>query len=128
MKILLIEDDKFLRNVLEKKLKEQGFEVISAVDGDEALQKIVTERPDLILLDIILPHKSGFLVLDEIKKDPEFKKIPVLIISNLGQEEDIRKGLEIGADEYFVKAKISLEDLIKKVQEYAEKYDKVSKF
>jgi DNA-binding response OmpR family regulator len=120
MKILLIEDDKFLRTVLEKKLSAEGFEVVSAVDGDEALEKIISDKPDLILLDIILPKKSGFLVLENIKKDPELRKLPVIIISNLGQEEDIQKGLSLGAIEYFVKAKISLEDIIKKVKEYSE--------
>jgi CheY-like chemotaxis protein len=71
-------------------------------------------------LDIILPKKSGFLVLENIKKDPELRKLPVIIISNLGQEEDVQKGLSLGAIEYFVKAKISLEDIIKKVKEYSE--------
>jgi len=120
MKILLIEDDKFLRTVLEKKLSAEGFEVVSAVDGDEALEKVISDKPDLILLDIILPKKSGFLVLENIKKDPELRKLPVIIISNLGQEEDVQKGLSLGAIEYFVKAKISLEDIIKKVKEYSE--------
>jgi len=118
MKILLIEDDKFLRTVLEKKLSSEGFEVVSAVDGDEALEKIISDKPDIILLDIILPKKSGFLVLENIKKDPEFKKIPVLIISNLGQEEDVKRGLSLGAIEYFVKAKVSLDDVVKKIKEY----------
>jgi DNA-binding response OmpR family regulator len=119
MKILLIEDDKFLRTVLERKLTKEGFEFISAVDGDEALEKIITYKPDIILLDIILPKKSGFLVLENIKKDPELKKVPVIIISNLGQEEDVKKGLSLGALEYFVKAKISLDDVVKKIKEYA---------
>ena len=119
MKVLLIEDDKFLRTVLEKKLLAEGFKVISAVDGDEALEKIISDKPDIILLDIILPKKSGFLVLENIKKDPEFRKLPVIIISNLGQEEDIQKGLLLGAIEYFVKAKISLDDVVKKIKEYA---------
>jgi DNA-binding response OmpR family regulator len=118
MKILLVEDDKFLRTVLERKLINEGFEVLSVVDGDEALEKVITDKPDIILLDIILPKKSGFLVLENIKKDPELKKIPVIIISNLGQEEDIKKGLSLGATEYFVKAKISLDDVVKKVKEY----------
>jgi len=120
MKVLLVEDDKFLRTVLEKKLLAEGFEVISAIDGDEALEKIISNKPDLILLDVILPKRSGFLVLENIKEDPELKNVPVLIISNLGQEEDIKKGLSLGAIEYFVKAKISLEDIVKKVKEYAE--------
>jgi DNA-binding response OmpR family regulator len=119
MKILLIEDDKFLRTILEKKLIAEGFEVISAADGDEALEKIISNKPDLILLDIILPKKSGFLVLENIKKDPELRNVPVLIISNLGQEDDVRKGLSLGANEYFVKAKISLDEIVKKVKEYA---------
>jgi two-component system, OmpR family, alkaline phosphatase synthesis response regulator PhoP len=123
MKILLIEDDKFLRTVLEKKLSNEGFEVVSAVDGDEALEKIIADKPDIILLDIILPKKSGFLVLENIKKDPELKKIPVIIISNLGQEEDVKKGLLLGATEYFVKAKVSLDDVVKKIKEYAEQQE-----
>ncbi len=124
MKILLIEDEKFLRTALEKKLKDAGFEVITAIDGNEALNKIVSERPDMILLDIILPKKSGFSILEEINKDPEFKNITVLIISNLGQEEDMRKGLSLGAIEYFVKAKISLDELVNKIKEYAQKKSK----
>lgn len=118
MKILLIEDEKFLRNVLERKLRDEGFEVVTAIDGNEALQKIISERPDMILLDIILPRKNGFLILEEIKKDPEFNKLPIFIISNLAQEEDINKALNLGATEYFVKAKFSVEDLINKIKEY----------
>ena len=118
MKILLVEDDKFLRTVLEKKLLVEGFEFISVTDGDEALEKIISEKPDLILLDIILPKRSGFLILEDIRKDPELSKIPILIISNLGQEEDIKKALSLGAKEYFVKAKVSLDDIIKKIKEY----------
>lgn len=118
MKVLLVEDDKFLRKVLEKKIINKGFEVSSAVDGEEALEKLILDKPDIILLDIILPKKSGFTFLENIKKDPNFKDIPVLILSNLGQDEDIKKGLELGAKEYFVKAKVSLEEVINKLSEY----------
>ena len=118
MKILFIEDDKFLRNILEKKLRNEGFEVVTAVDGEEALEKIILEKPDFILLDIILPKKSGFIFLDTIKKDPEFRKIPVLILSNLGQTSDIQKGFSYGIIDYFVKARVSLDDVIKKIKEY----------
>lgn len=121
MKILLIEDDKFLRTVLEKKLKNENFEVITAVDGEEAVQKLVEERPEFILLDIILPKKNGFIFLEEVKKDPTFKKIPVIILSNLGQEEDVKKGLAMGADDYLVKAKISLDDIVNKIKSIIEK-------
>ncbi len=121
MKILLIEDDKFLRNALSKRLKDEGFEVITAIDGDEALAKIVTERPDMVLLDIILPKKSGFSFLEEISKDPEFKKLTIWVFSNLAQEEDIKKALSLGASDYFVKAKFSIDELVNKIKEYAQK-------
>jgi DNA-binding response OmpR family regulator len=119
MKILLVEDDKFLRTVLERKIKKEGFDVILAVDGDEALAKVISDKPDLILLDLILPKKNGFLILENLKKDPELGKIPVIIVSNLGQEEDIKKGLSFGAVEYLIKAKVSLDDVVKKIKEYA---------
>jgi DNA-binding response OmpR family regulator len=118
MKILIVEDDKFLRTLLEKKFQKETFEVITAVDGEEALDKIVVEKPDLILLDIILPKKSGFYVLEEINKDINLKNIPVFIISNLGQPEDIEKGKKLGVKAYFVKAGLSLDELIKKIKEY----------
>ncbi len=126
MKILLIEDDKFLRTVLEKKMKNENFEVITAVDGEEAVQKLVEERPEFILLDIILPKKNGFIFLEEVKKDPTFKKIPVIILSNLGQEEDVKKGLAMGADDYLIKAKISLDDIVNKIKSIIEKSSQVT--
>jgi DNA-binding response OmpR family regulator len=122
MKILIVEDDKFLRLLLERKLKNENFEVVAAEDGEEALEKIVTEKPDLILLDIILPKKSGFAVLEEINKDENLKRIPVFIISNLGQPEDIERGENLGAKEYFVKAGLSLEELIKKIKIFAAEF------
>jgi DNA-binding response OmpR family regulator len=122
MKILIVEDDKFLRLLLERKLKNENFEVVAAEDGEEALEKIVTEKPDLILLDIILPKKSGFAVLQEINKDENLKRIPVFIISNLGQPEDIERGKNLGAKEYFVKAGLSLEELIKKIKIFATEF------
>jgi DNA-binding response OmpR family regulator len=122
MKILIVEDDKFLRLLLERKLKNENFEVVAAEDGEEALEKIVTEKPDLILLDIILPKKSGFAVLEEINKDENLRRIPVFIISNLGQSEDIERGKNLGAKEYFVKAGLSLEELIKKIKIFATEF------
>ena len=119
MKILIVEDDKFLRTLLEKKLKNEGFEILTASDGEEALNKIVIEKPDLILLDIILPKKSGFYILEEINKDINLKDIPVFIISNLGQSEDIQKGKKLGVKEYFVKAGLSLDELVGKIKEFS---------
>ncbi|GIW66250.1 MAG: hypothetical protein KatS3mg095_0148 [Candidatus Parcubacteria bacterium] len=118
MKILIVEDDKFLRTLLEKKIKNEGFEVLTANDGEEALNKIVTEKPDLILLDIILPKKSGFYILEEINKDINLKNIPVFIISNLGQPEDVQRGKKLGVKAYFIKAGLSLDELINKIKEF----------
>lgn len=119
-KILIIEDDQFLRLALEKKLKKEGFEVIVANDGEEGLAKLITELPDLVLLDIILPKKTGFNFLEDFRKDPNLKAIPVFVISQLGQPEDVEKGLKLGAIEYFVKAKISLDDLVNKIKKFFE--------
>ena len=121
MKILLVEDDKFLRVLLEKRLKTEGFEVDIAVDGEEAVSKTTSFTPDLILLDIILPKKSGFTFLEEIQKDENLKKINVIILSNLGQSEDIEKGKQLGAIDYFVKASTSIEELVRKIKEIGEK-------
>ena len=119
-KILIIEDDNFLRLALEKKLKKEGFEVITANDGEEGLQKIITELPDLVLLDIILPKKTGFGFLEDLQKDPNLKSIPIMVVSQLGQPEDIEKGINLGAIEYFVKAKVSLDELVSKIKKFFE--------
>ncbi|MFZ8806375.1 MAG: response regulator [Minisyncoccia bacterium] len=119
-KILIIEDDNFLRLALEKKLKKEGFEVVTASDGEEGLQKIITELPDLVLLDIILPKKTGFGFLEDLKRDPNLKSIPIIIVSQLGQPEDIDKGINLGAIEYFVKAKVSLDDLVSRIKKFFE--------
>jgi len=119
-KILLIEDDPFLSSLLKTKLQKHGFEVIWAADGEIALEMFKKNDIDLILLDIILPKKTGFEVLEEIRMDPQLqsKKTPVMIISNLGQEEDIARGKELGVVEYFIKAKISIDDLVERVKDF----------
>ncbi len=116
MKVLLVEDDKFLRTLLEKRLIGEGFTVETAIDGDEALNKTVAAPANIVLLDIILPKKSGFTFLEELQKDPNLSKIPVVILSNLGQSEDIQKGKTLGAIDYFVKATTSLEELVRKMR------------
>jgi len=120
-KILLVEDDQFLSNLLKVRLQRENMEVILAQDGEEALKRLADSRPSLILLDLILPKKSGFEVLEKISTDPQLKDMPVIIISNLGQTSDIQRGKELGAIEYFVKAKISIDDLILKIKEFLTK-------
>lgn len=117
-KVLIVEDDKFLRTLLEKKLRSESFEVITAADGEEAMNQLVSTSPDMVLLDIILPKISGFSFLEQVQKDPNLNKIPVIILSNLAQGEDVQKGKDLGAIDYFVKANTSLEDLIKKVRAF----------
>lgn len=123
-KILLIEDDLFLSSLLKTRLEKEKFEVLAVHDGDEALEALRKVKPDLILLDLILPKRSGFEVLEEMQSDPQLRdrvKVPVIIISNLGQESDVERGREFGVVDYFVKARISIDDLVKKVEGYLPK-------
>jgi len=115
-KILIIEDDKFLRELIARKLSEEGFTVEEAVDGEEGIRKTNEGKPDLILLDLILPSIDGFEVLTKVKQDAETKSIPVIILSNLGQKEDIEKGLKLGAFDYLVKAHFTPGEIIEKVR------------
>ena len=116
-RILLAEDDRFLRKAAETALKRQGFTVLAAVDGEEALRMARTEAPDLILLDLIMPKLQGFEVLRALKADPATAAIPVIILSNLGQDSDVKQAMEAGAAGYFVKANLSLQALVKQVGE-----------
>jgi len=120
-KILLIEDEPFLSSLLKNRLQREKFEVIIAKDGEEATKFLKSLTPNLILLDIILPKKSGFEIMEDIKSDPELSDkidIPVIIISNLSQPEDIQKSKQLGAIEYFVKAKTSIDDLVSKIKTF----------
>jgi DNA-binding response OmpR family regulator len=118
IKIVLAEDDKFISMAYSDGLRRAGYEVFTAFDGVEALKKIREVRPDIILTDIIMPEKNGFEVLEEIKKDGALKKIPVLILSNLGQETDIQKGRELGANDFLIKANYSMTEVIEKINKY----------
>ena len=116
-RVLLAEDDRFLRKAAETALKRQGFTVLPAVDGEEALRMARAEAPDIVLLDLIMPKLQGFEVLRALKADPATTKIPVIILSNLGQESDVKQAMEAGAAGYFVKANLSLQDLVERVGE-----------
>jgi len=122
-KILLVEDDPFLSSLLKNRLQKENLEVAYAMNGEEAVDFLKNMIPDLILLDIILPKKSGFEVMEEIRNNPQVqgKDVPVIIISNLGQPEDIARGQDLGAIEYFVKAKTSIDELVEKIKAFLEK-------
>lgn len=115
-KILIIEDDKFLRELIVSKLSMEKFEILEAVDGEEGIKKIQSEKPNLILLDLILPGIDGFEVLSKMKQDVSLKSIPVIILSNLGQRDDVEKGLKLGAVDYLVKAHFTPNEIIDKVK------------
>ena len=117
-KILIVEDDKFLRDLLSKKLTEENFSVVTAIDGEEGMKKTQEENPDLILLDLILPGMNGFEVLKKIKENPATKDIPIIVLSNLGQKEDIERAKKLGSEDYFVKAHFTLEEIVEKLKQY----------
>lgn len=123
-KILLIEDDPFLSSLLKNRFSKEGVEIMYARDGQEAINILKDAQPNLILLDLILPKKSGFEVMETIRQDPQLRDAPIIIISNLGQPEDMQKGQELGAVEYFVKAKTSIDDLVKNVLDFLNKQGK----
>jgi len=113
--ILIIEDDKFLRELIAKKLTDAGYGPSEAADGEEGLKKIKEEKPDLVLLDLILPGIDGFEVLSRTKEDPVLASIPVIILSNLGQKDDVEKGLKLGAIDYLIKAHFTPNEIIEKI-------------
>lgn len=120
-KILIIEDDLFLRDLMYQRLQSFGFEVFQAVDGEEGLKKIVEAKPDLVLLDIILPGIDGFEVLRRKNENPEIASIPVVILSNLGQKEEIEQGLNLGAKDYLIKAHFTTEEIAQKIKQHLQK-------
>ena len=116
-RVLLAEDDRFLRKAAETALKRQGFTVLAAVDGEEALRTARAEAPHLILLDLIMPKLNGFDVLQALKKDAPTAHIPVIILSNLGQDRDVQQAMDAGATAYFIKTDLSLQALVQRVEE-----------
>jgi len=114
-KILIIEDEEVLISVLKKKLIREGYDISVAKNGVEGLAKMKKDRPDLILLDIIMPEKGGFEVMEEMVKDEELKDIPVIIISNSGQPVEIEKAKKLGADDWLIKTEFDPQEVLDKV-------------
>lgn len=119
-KVMIIEDDHFLSSLLKARLEKESFVVLQAFDGEEALKLLKTEVPSLIILDLIMPKINGFEVLQSISISPELGKVPVVILSNLAQDSDIQKAHDLGAREYFIKVKVSIDDLIGRIKMLAE--------
>ncbi len=116
-KILLVEDEEMLANMYQVKFQNDGFQLIKAGNGEEGLTLAEKEKPDMILLDVIMPKMDGFTVLKRLKENPATKDIPVLLLTNLGQDEDVKKGNELGAVGYLVKANITPSEVVAKVKE-----------
>ena len=113
--MLIIEDDKFLRELISQKLGKEGYEIVEAVDGEEGIKSVEKEEPDLILLDLILPGIDGFEVLARLKGSSG-SSAPVVILSNLGAKDDIDRGLKMGAEDYLIKAHFTPTEIINKVK------------
>lgn len=115
-KILIVEDDQFLANLASGKLESEGFNIELAMDGESAMQKVAETKPDLIILDILLPGINGFDVLQKLKKNPEHKNIPVILLTNLGKAEDIEQGRRLGAADYLIKSQYTLDEIVNRVK------------
>jgi len=117
-KILIIEDERVLAKALRDMLERSGFEADVASDGEEGVTKVASGRPDLVLLDIILPRLHGFEVLKRIKENPDTKATPVIILSNLDQDTDIDKARQLGAADFLTKAETDINNVLAKVKEH----------
>src|SRR3989338_1914055 len=115
-KILFVEDEQALHRTISEALHREGFEVLNAIDGDSGARLAKTEKPDMILLDLILPRRSCFDVLKELKETEETKDIPVIVLTNLESPADVDRAIELGATTYLVKANYDLSDIVKKVK------------
>ena len=116
MKVLIIEDEEALAKVLQEKLEKEGFETFVARDGAAGSDMAKSKNPDIILLDLILPKRSGFDVLGMLKADQELKAIPVFVLSNLAEDESLKKALSMGAENYFVKTQHPINEVVEEVK------------
>ena len=115
-KILMIEDDIFLRKLYKDQIVRAGFDFIEATNGIEGVNKTKSEKPDLILLDLMLPRMNGFDVLRDIKENEDTKNIPVIVLSSLSHEADVKEALDLGAQDYLVKTEIRLSEVLIKIK------------
>jgi len=114
--ILFIEDESALQKILGEALSKEGYKIIPALDGEIGLRLVKIKKPDLVLLDLILPKIDGFEVLKRIKEDPEIRKIPIIVLTNLERIEDVDRALELGATTYLIKENYNLEEVVEKIK------------
>ncbi|MCK5027006.1 MAG: response regulator, partial [Candidatus Pacebacteria bacterium] len=116
-KVLVVEDEGLLRELLSEKMRLEGFEVFEAIDGEQGFEIALEEKPDLVLLDLLMPGIGGMEVLRRMRDDESTRSTPVIILSNLSGKEKIAEGAEYGAVEYLVKSNFTLEDIVTKIKE-----------
>lgn len=114
--VLLVEDDAFLLNIYKTKLEMEGYKVTPADNGESGLQQAGLKSPDIILLDVLLPKMDGFTVLEKLKSDPKTVNIPVMMLTNLGQKDDVERGLKGGAVDYLIKAHFKPSEVVEKIK------------
>lgn len=119
--ILIVEDDVFLADLYRTKFELEGFEVYVAYDGEKGIELVSKKKPEIILLDLILPKVNGFVVLETIKKDKKVKNIPVILLTNLSQKADVEKGLALGAVDYLIKAHFMPSEVVTKIKKIIKK-------
>lgn len=115
-KIMWVEDDKFLSDIIARKLSLQGCSLVNATEGEEALKLLEEEKPDVVLLDILLPGVDGYEVLKRLKENQKTKGIPVILLSNLGQRDDVEKGKSLGAARFLIKATVTLDEIVEEIK------------
>ena len=115
--LLVAEDDQFYANLYRTKLEKEGFGVVVASNGAETLELLKKNNPDLIILDLVMPEMDGFEVLRKLKEEKDLKDVPVIILSNLGQEEDIERAKELGVFKYIIKSNVSIHQMVESVEE-----------
>jgi len=114
--IMIIEDDVFVMDIYQTKLSQEGFNVVGAINGVEAVKKLETEIPDLILLDIIMPYMGGLEVLAEIKKNERVKNVPVIMLTNLSQKEEVNSAMGMGANDFLIKSHFTPSEVLEKIK------------
>lgn len=116
--VLIVEDDKFYANIYKTKLGKQAYDVVVAGNGKQGLDEVQKRRPDLILLDLVMPIMDGFTMLSNLRSNSELKPIPIVVLSNLSQQEDIKKAKDLGVIDYLVKTNLSISEMMAKIKQY----------
>ncbi len=119
--VLIVEDDQFFSGLVAQKLNQAGFEVLLAGGGEEALNVLKEKTPSLIILDLMMPGMDGFEVLSRIKKEEKTKEIPTVVLSNLGQRDEVDRAISLGADDFLIKVNFTLDEIVEKVKEIIQK-------